>query len=450
MILGPFPFGAVTPPGRLALELGALALLLIWIGRAFFRDTPLPPKPVRIGIAGLLLLGALQAMPLGQAVVGRISPRAVAIRVDSQPPPAALGAEQRLLGREPATLDPPAALSLDPGATASALRTGAALAALFLVALSVAATCGVRRICLALLFSAAFQGLYGLLVVASGHDLIWNVPKRHFLDNATGTFVNPNHFAGFLAMALPCGIALIADNLARARRSGTNRRLAAWFSSDGSRSWLLGLLVLIGLAGLLLSYSRAGIALGVSGVGLTLLAAGRHPGIRLRLVVAVLVIAAAVTPLIQVGADSLLQGYARSPDELHGARVRVWVDSLSLISAQPLVGCGFGAFSASYPFVRSAEIRQFFAYTHNDLLQLLVEGGVVGLALLLLLLIPLLDRVVRSIGGAKGTLAVGLGTGLSVVMLQSLVDFPFHMPANAAVAAILAGALLGLPWKHRN
>jgi O-antigen ligase len=128
----------------------------------------------------------------------------------------------------------------------------------------------------------------------------------------------------------------------------------------------------------------------------------------------------------------------------------VWVDSLSLISAQPLVGCGFGAFSASYPFVRSAEIRQFFAYTHNDLLQLLVEGGVVGLALLLLLLIPLLDRVVRSIGGAKGTLAVGLGTGLSVVMLQSLVDFPFHMPANAAVAAILAGALLGLPWKHRN
>jgi O-antigen ligase len=250
-------------------------------------------------------------------------------------------------------------------------------------------------------------------------------------------------------MVLPCGVALVYDNLARNRRAEAGRGPAAWFSTDGSRNWLLGLLVLIGLAGLLLSYSRAGIALGVSAVGLTLLTAGRGPGLKLRVIVTVLVIAAALTPLMQVGADRLLQSYSDSPNELHGARVRVWLDSLSLIAAQPLVGCGFGAFSASYPLVRSPEVRTFFAYAHNDILQLLTEGGAAGLLLLLLLLIPLLDQVVRSIGGAKGTLAVGVAAGLVAVMLQSLVDFPFHMPANAAVAAILAGSLLGLPWKHR-
>ena len=449
VILGPFPFGAIAPPGRLALELGALGLLLVWLGRSLFRPTPLPSKPVQIALAGLLMLGALQSVPLGEFLVGRISPHAVAIRVDSLPPAEALDAERRLLGREPGALDPPATLSLDPGATASALRTGSALTALVLVATTVAAICGVRRIAFALLFSAAFQGLYGLLVVAAGHDRIWNVPKRYFLDEATGTYVNPNHFAGLLAMALPCGVALVYDNLGRNRPAEQGRRLAAWFSTDGSRNWLLGLLVLIGLAGLLLSYSRAGIALGVSAVGLTLLTAGRSPGLKLRLIVTVLVIAVAVTPLMQVGVDRLLQTYANSPNELHGARARVWLDSFSLVAAQPLVGCGFGAFSASYPLVRSPEVRFFFAHVHNDLLQLLTEGGAVGLLLLLLLLIPLLDQMVRSIGGAKGTLAVGVAAGLVAVMLHSLVDFPFHMPANAAVAAILAGSLLGLPWKHR-
>jgi len=33
-------------------------------------------------------------------------------------------------------------------------------------------------------------------------------------------------------------------------------------------------------------------------------------------------------------------------------------------------------------------------------------------------------------------------------MLHSLIDFNLHIPANAAVAALLAGALQGLPWKN--
>ena len=55
---------------------------------------------------------------------------------------------------------------------------------------------------------------------------------------------------------------------------------------------------------------------------------------------------------------------------------------------------------------------------------------------------------VRTLAGAKGPLAVGFAAGLSAVVLHSLVDFSFHMPANAATATALAGVLLGLPWKR--
>ena len=128
---------------------------------------------------------------------------------------------------------------------------------------------------------------------------------------------------------------------------------------------------------------------------------------RMRVIVALLVVAAAATPLVQLGAERLIDQFADSADELHGARVRVWVDSLSLVASHPVAGCGFGAFAASYPLVRSAEIRSFFAHAHNDPLQFLAEGGAVGFGCLLFVVVPTLGLVVRALGGSLGTLGVG-------------------------------------------
>jgi O-antigen ligase len=446
VLLAPLPFGAVGPRGRLALELGAGALLLLWSARALRHGTPLPSAVVRAGLVGLLALAALQALPLGSAAVALVSPRALELRVTSRPPEAALRAEADLLGISPSSLEPPAALSVDPGATASALRTGAAYAALFLVATTVAAVRGCRLLALALLLSAVFQGLYGLLVMASGHDRIWHLPKRYFLDSATGTFVNRNHFACLLAMCLASGLALMHDNARRARRGAPGTGLAASLTPERLRNALLGLLLAVGLAGLLLSFSRAGIALGLFALGLTALAAGRFERLGLRFVTALLVATAASVPLIQLGADRLVARFAEAPAELSGARTTVWLDALSLAAEFPVTGCGFGTFAAAYPLVRSGEVRQFFAHAHNDLLQVGVEGGVLGAGLLALVLVPVLGRVARSIAGAKGTLAVGLAAGLAAMLLHGLVDFNFHIPANGAVAAVLAGAIEGLPW----
>ena len=73
-----------------------------------------------------------------------------------------------------------------------------------------------------------------------------------------------------------------------------------------------------------------------------------------------------------------------------------------------------------------------------------------GFSFLLLILVPVLRQMTRAIGGAKGPLAVGFACGLVALMLHALVDFNFHIPSNAAVAAALAGTLLGLPWKRES
>lgn len=449
VVIAPWPLGAVGPRGRFALEMVAFFLVLLWLARSWLHRTPLPSRPAMAGLAGLLLLAVLQIVPLGSAVVGIVSPNAARARAASSTPPELTVTEERMLGADPATFDPPARLSVDPGATASALRTGAAIVGLFLVATTVAATCGARRLALALLISAGFQGLYGLLTLASGHDRIWHLPKNHFLDCATGTFVNRNHYACLLSMSLACGAGLILHN-AKRRRATPGQGIVGWFRADNVRNLLLGLLLLVGLAGLLLSFSRAGIALGLLAVGMTLLAAGGFQRFRFRAMVAAAVIAVAVVPLAVVGPERLVERYAASGEELAASRLIVWRDSLSLLPGFPLVGTGFGTFAAAYPLARSPEIRKFFSHTHSDPLQLLVEGGAVAGVCMALLLFSLLGLMVRSLASGKGTLAVGFAAGLVAMLLHSFVDFNFHIPSNAATAAVLAGVLEGLPWKRTD
>ena len=56
----------------------------------------------------------------------------------------------------------------------------------------------------------------------------------------------------------------------------------------------------------------------------------------------------------------------------------------------------------------------------------------------------------RVIRGDKGGLAVGFACGLGAALLHALIDFPFHIPANALTTALFAGTVLGLPWRSRS
>jgi putative inorganic carbon (HCO3(-)) transporter len=445
VLAAPLPFASVGRGGRLLLEISGTALGALWAVRAALRGVRLPPRPALLGAVGLLLLCVLQILPVGKTVFAAVSPRGAAIRDGVQPEGLALAAESRVLGVSPESLDPEPTLSLAPEATAGALRLGVALCVFLLVATTVAAERGLSGVLLALLVSAAFQALYGTLVLASGHPTIWNVPKRYYVDCATGTFVNRNHFAGFLAAALPGGVALARRRLLELPRAAGRQRLLALFGPQGVRALGLTLLTLVGLAGLLLSFSRAGIALGLGSVGITWLVTGRGRLGR-RIVLPLLVLALALVPLAQIGSERLADRYARAAEDFtsEGGRAMVWRDTLEMVAAFPWTGAGFGSFAAVYPLFRSQGVRLLYEHAHNDLLQLAAEGGLVGVLLLALLLASLVPRLLASLRGSSPTRA-GAAAGLSALLLHALVDFNFHIPANAAVAAVLAGLVLALP-----
>jgi O-antigen ligase len=115
--------------------------------------------------------------------------------------------------------------------------------------------------------------------------------------------------------------------------------------------------------------------------------------------------------------------------------------TLDIIKAYPVVGSGLGSFSVIYTRYDSRNGFYRLEQAHNDYLQVLADGGIVGGILGLAFLIILFgkgfarretdDKFRR--GVATGALA-----GCFAVLIHSFFDFTLHTTANALLFLILA------------
>jgi O-antigen ligase len=161
-----------------------------------------------------------------------------------------------------------------------------------------------------------------------------------------------------------------------------------------------------------------------------------------------IVVAVAAIPLIDLGADRLVSRFAETGGDFRiaGGRLDVAADTLRMIAAFPAAGCGFGAFNAVYPAFSAPSVRLHYTHAHDDLLQLGAEGGLPALVLLAFALVALVPAAARCFRSPSDPIAAGAAFGMSALLLHGLVDFNFHIPANAALAAVLAGILFGATW----
>ena len=88
---------------------------------------------------------------------------------------------------------------------------------------------------------------------------------------------------------------------------------------------------------------------------------------------------------------------------------------------------------AAHPESRFAGLQD---HVHDDWLERLIEGGAVGLAALLALLVTALVAALRS-----ATLqGLGVAAGLLSLAARATVDFPLSRPADSVLLAVLVGA----------
>ncbi len=257
--------------------------------------------------------------------------------------------------------------------------------------------------------------IYGFRTLTSGGDPF-------------GPFVNRNHFAGFVELTLPAGLALLIFR-------GLRRDMIP----------LTGLLTILPVGAMILSGSRGGIVSFAFEIAvITLLARLRKAPEGPRLVALVIVGFAALALVAWLGAGRAIERFStlHPGDPSLGRRGTMARGAADIFFDHPLKGAGLGSLVAVFPRYEIEYDGHIVDHVHNDYMELLAEmgilGGLCGLAFLWILLRDARKCFTAEQGHFSRAVHAGAITALCGLLLHSLVDFNLHIPSNALLFLLQA------------
>jgi O-antigen ligase/Flp pilus assembly protein TadD len=393
----------------LAILLGFGTLLVIVSSSPVVRQGVKMPAVV-IGL--LLLLPLLQLVPLPPSLWGTLPGREREVAILSSQ-----GWDQLWMP-----------LSLDPEATKRAAISLLPGVAMF-VATYFLKSAQRRTLAAILVWFAVGGAALGALQVASGgaFTLFDSVHRGH----ALGLFTNRNHQAIFLLIALVLGSALVPG----ARNPGRRQEMR----------WLAAGIGCLLVAGVLATKSRSGATLLLLAVPAAVMLGGTFK-VRWKVATAFAANGLSLSWLLMRSStvQDLLARF-QSPDD---DRVNFWANTIVAIKQHGLLGSGFGTFPTIYRTVEplSDLTSGYVNHAHCDYLELLLEGGIPAIALVVLALGWISSRAIKLIRADPAQpdtkLALAALLGLLILILHSLVDYPLRMLSIEVIFGFLCALLL--------
>lgn len=426
-------FGGVQPIAYTLMELTLFAafILLMWHQA---RD---PKETVGIPLWPLLFLAVVffSIVPLPPHLVSTLSPARLA-----NPAAAALG-----LGQE-ARLT----LSIYPHATMIGIVKIAAYLCAFLVAAYLFdSEKRSSNLLLALVFLGCFEAAYGIVQDLTGWQKIFTYTKEAYRESASGTYINHNHFAGFLELTLPIAVAMVfylyqlwTDSRSR---QGASRAVRGG-AEAGPRALFYLFFALVMVMGVVLSRSRGGVLATL--LSLLFIAVLAQLKIRRKtwLMGVALFLFVVVGYALWIGLNPVLQRFEllRQAGYLQGeGRLSTWEGGLRLVRDYPVWGTGLNTFGLAFRHYQTSWVNFFFDHAHNDYLEFATDTGLVGVLLLFLPIFYVLVKMILSFlrDQRRYRSAVTLGCiGATLAMLiHTAMDFNLQIPANALVFAMVLG-----------
>jgi len=305
-----------------------------------------------------------------------------------------------------------------------------------------------KRLVYALVSLGVFETLYGLVQYLTGWQRIFTYVKKYYLEEATGTYINRNHFAGFMEMILPFVVALglLSMELMIKNTSEARASLPRLFSRRELFSLVLWFfLAILFFTVLVLSRSRMGIISAlISIVTIVALAGAASMRTRTRAAFGALFILGVLGLVVWIGSDSVMSRFETLGQEYHldrQNRIAIWHDTIGLIRHHPFVGTGLGSFSVVYPSVQTVFLTLLVEHAHCDYLEVASDLGLPGAALVFGSVFWVLVQAVRQYRrpGDRFDNAVSLGCigSITAILVHSLADFNFYIPANALLFLII-------------
>lgn len=420
VMLSPIPFGSNRPffwaMWGVIVALASIAYIFLAIRSGESLRIPLNKIGISIVLWAFLLIWLIiQVVPIGSI----ISPFSIVL------PGGSITAET---------------ISTAPGATWLMLVRIVTYGFFFVLALEAGAKDSRSSMMLTIIFWAIVaHGGFSLVQLTQFGDTILGLPKIAYMGVATGTFVNRNSFATFLAIGLSVGISLLPAILSakRARNETVMDKIFRLFFH------VAGLFVI--MIALLATQSRMGLFAGLLGAFVVLLFVLKQSRFWKVLIPAAILFAAGAALLI---VWTFGQGVLERALDIEGSsesRMNLYVQVWDVILTRPMTGYGGGAFSLFFPafFGPPLNLVGFWDKAHNTYLALFSELGIPAGALLIIASAMLFGRILWSqVTGTTLSPArlAAIGTILTCAV-HSLVDFSLEIQANSFlfVAVIALG-----------
>ena len=435
LLFAPLIKGGNRPLPLLTLELAAVLLLAYPLLRPVFLQRL--PAGVLPGLALFALLPLLQLLPLPLSAWEMLPGRALYAEAL-----AAFG------GSGDAGMHP---LSLLPRATEASWLAMLPPLAVFLVAVSLHEP-ALRKLVYLFIGIASAQAILALVQFGGGASTTFRVNLSD-IGTGVGTYVNRNHLAGMLSMALPVALGLLASRIGRPRENlhyrsrGLLRRLTDTLShpSRFNQTLIFSAVCIAILLGVVFSRSRSGISLAMLGILLSAIFYGYKIGGQRSTNLVALFSVVGVALALEVGLAPVLERFSVE-GTLEDARWGIFSSSVAALGSFFPFGSGIGTFPAVYRRFQPDDIGLFVNQVHNDYIEYVFEGGLIAAAVILLFLVayvrawPRLLRLPR--WGTLSFMQAGAGIGLLLMALHGLTDYNWHIPANAIYLALMAGVFL--------
>ena len=344
----------------------------------------------------------LQLLPLPIEILKLISPQAARWHIAAAAPAAT--------GMVPLTLDAYATLE-------GACKSTAYIAFFALGLILLRDRDRIRYTAYALIASGVLQALYGGMA-----------SLQSLGDVATGTFVNRNHYAGYLTMCLSVGIGVLIASLSGEQNQSWSRffrNMLQWVITP-KMALRLGLVLMV--VALVLTRSRMGnssffmsmLITGAIGLLLTKRATKSMVILLISLVAIDVFIVGTYFGTRRV-VERIAQTTAQTEDrdEVAGYALNMWKD-------YPVFGSGLGSFAVVFPRYSEDGTAASYAHAHNDYLEFAAETGLLGLSLLGLMVAMSFAAALRAQYLRRDPLMRGLSfaaiMGIMALMIHSAVD----------------------------
>lgn len=390
ILLTPIPYGTVEPWWKAAFVCAVFALCI----PALIENTSVPGKPILLPMLSLSALAFLQTLSLGT--------------------------------RNEANLSVWNVISADPYQTRFfALQMLALTAFLALLYRYVNTEQRIRVLVYTVLGIAVASAFFGILRQTTQQDTGFLLPLLR-KNQGYGQFINKNHFVYLMDMAFGLGLGIILGG-------GVKRdRLMIY----------VALLFPIWIA-LVLANSRGGVLAMIVVIVVAVLLQNIAQSLMLKTALLIVLVAGVALGTLWVGGDRLASNFEGASSEFTADTLRqgasrneIWRATLKMFAAHPIVGVGLGGYWIGITAYHDASGLMTPQEAHNDYLELLSSGGVIGFVLGFWFVVAVVSKARENLLADVGYIrAVRLGAILGIVGVaaHSLVDFGLHIMVNAVV-----------------